>query len=297
MNKTWTRLHTFAAGAVLIVLANAVALGGVFLNRSGEPESRATLTERELPLSYDSLNPRENSGLALRLDWRVDDDDERAGFGYSGYGMQPAWLDADRMAALGFAVPPGNAAGELPAEARERYVRQLRRQVLVVLEFDGPAWRRALARAQAATARHAAAAAANPGSAEFAERAKSAGEQFALEQNGHSRLFAIDAGLDAATLRARYPDRSRHVILRATVRPSVVGNEQRRYRLGGYLDGIAIDRINVPFALRPPLEALRNVARSAAEERPPRYEVRLATGQRLEPWIEQIAPLPARTAR
>ena len=42
----WTRGRTLAAGAALILLTNAVALSGVFINRSGEPESRLMLSER-----------------------------------------------------------------------------------------------------------------------------------------------------------------------------------------------------------------------------------------------------------
>lgn len=287
MNWKWTRARTLAAGVVLIVLSNAVALGGVMSNRSGEPESRLTLTERELPLSYDSLGRRENSGIALRLHWRVLGE-QATDLGYADYGLQPAWLDAARMAALGFDVP----AGKPTAESSKRYARQLPRQALVVLEFDGPIWQKALDRAQAAAERHARAAAANPGNEPLADRAKSARAQAALERSASSRLFAVDAGLDAAVLRARYPDRSRYLILRATIRPNVFGSDESRQRLGGYLSDIAIDRVNVPCAFRPQLMALRDAPQPSVENWPPRYEVRLATGQRLEPWIEQLAPLP-----
>ena len=47
MNK-WTRGHTLAIGIALIVLTNAVALGGVWWNRSATPESALTLSQREL---------------------------------------------------------------------------------------------------------------------------------------------------------------------------------------------------------------------------------------------------------
>lgn len=292
MKRKWTRAHTLAAGVVLIVLTNAVALGGVMMNRSREPESRLTLTERELPLSYDSLTQRENSGIALRLDWRVLGE-QAADLDYADYGSQPAWLDAARMVALGFDVP----AGEPMAESSKRYARQLPRQALVVLEFDGPTWQKAVDRAQAAAERHATAAAANPGNELLADRAKSARAQVALERSASSRLFAVDAGLDAVVLRARYPDRSRYLILRATIRPNVIGSDESRQHLGGYLSEIAIDRINVPYTFRPQLIELRDAPRPSVGNRPPRYEVRLAIGQRLEPWIERLAPLPDPPAR
>lgn len=54
----------------------------------------------------------------------------------------------------------------------QRYLRQRSRPVLIVFEFAGPAWQRALQRARENAGRHAAAAAANPGNREFAEKAK-----------------------------------------------------------------------------------------------------------------------------
>ena len=67
----WSRAHTLIAGAALIVLTNAIALVGVAYNRSGEPDSTLTLTRRELQMSYRWWRDRENSGIALRLLWRM----------------------------------------------------------------------------------------------------------------------------------------------------------------------------------------------------------------------------------
>ena len=156
----WTRGRTLAAGAALIPLTNAVALSGVFINRSGEPESRLMLSERELSLPYRGYRQAENSGLALTLTWRVlDADEEGSDYGSSNYGVQPTWLDAAHLATLGFETSAGNAT----QEARERLARQLPRQVLVVFENAGPAWRQSVERARAGAARQAAAAPANPG--------------------------------------------------------------------------------------------------------------------------------------
>jgi hypothetical protein len=57
---------TLLAGGALILLVNAVALTGVYLNRSGEPESRLRLSERELGLPWD---------------WRRQQGEQRAGAG------------------------------------------------------------------------------------------------------------------------------------------------------------------------------------------------------------------------
>jgi hypothetical protein len=108
-----------------------------------------------------------------------------------------------------------------------------------------------------------------------------------------SRLFVIDAGLDADALRRRYPDRSRHLIVRGSVRPAERGQDGDHH-LAGHVSQIAIAQVNVPFALRPVLEPLRNASRPAPDQQTPRYEVQLAIGQRLEPWIERLTTLPER---
>ncbi|HPU80578.1 DUF4824 family protein, partial [Accumulibacter sp.] len=61
----WNRGRTLAAGAALILLTNIVALSGVIINRTGEPESRLMLSARELSLPYRGYRQAENSGLAL----------------------------------------------------------------------------------------------------------------------------------------------------------------------------------------------------------------------------------------
>ena len=281
-----TPWQTQAAGAVLILLANAVALTGVYLNRSGEAESRLTLSQRELAMPWSWGMAKENSGLALGLNWRVNDADvgEYYGGGFGSSGGTPEWLDAAHMAALGFdtVVVPEDSRG------RHGIERQLPREVLLVLELDGPAWQQALERARQNAARNEAALVANASSKEFAEKAKRAQDQFKREEAANSRLFAIDAGLDRAALRARYPDRSRYLILKGTLRPRLVTHEKKT-RLTGYLSALAVTQINVPHALRPILEPVLRKQRSTADDPARHFEATIAVGQRLEPWIESVS--------
>ena len=121
--SAWKRSYTLAAGIALIVATNAVVLAGVAYNRSGTPESVLRLTERELSFPYSWGFEEENSGIALRLNWRVRND----------------WLDRPKLASLGFDVSE-------PALIRGR---QLPRDAYLVIELDGPAYQAQLAEAEA----------------------------------------------------------------------------------------------------------------------------------------------------
>lgn len=280
-----TPIKTLAAGAGLILLTNAVALTGVYLNRSGEPEGRMTLSQRELSMPWGWGIARDNSGLALGLNWRVKEG-SAVDYPYGGdgfHGGTPEWLDEPRMKALGFdtAHLPDD-----PAE-RRRFERQLPRQALLVLELAGPAWQQALDQARQNAARHEAARLANADSREFTDKAKRAQEQVKREENSNSRLFAVDVGLDRAALRARYPDRSRFLILKATLRPRLE-TQDRKTRVTGYVSELAVTQINVPHALRPTLEPVLRKRRNAADDPAARFDATVAVGQRLEPWIESV---------
>jgi len=281
-----TPMKILAAGAALIVLANAVALTGVYLNRSGEPDSRVVLSQRELGMTWGWQADRDNSGMVLGLNWRVHDGDA-VEYSYGGYGYHggtPDWLDEARMQALGFDV--GGLHDD--TAAHRRFERQLPRQVLLVLELAGPAWQQALERARVNAARHEAARLANADSKEFAEKAKRAREQLQREEAANSRLFAIDVGPDRASLRAKYPDRGRYLILKATLRPRL-DTRERNTRVSGYISELAVSRINVPHALRPTLEPILRKPWRNELDPGKSFGVTLAVGQRLEPWIEAIS--------
>ena len=286
--KAWSRRRTLAIGLGLIALTNAVALGGAWWNRSAPPDSTLTLSERELGLPWRALRNRENSGLALNLNWRIAD--REAGEFISGYtvnGGSPEWLDAARMQALGFTV--GDTASDAD---RRRYTRQLPRAAIFVLELNGPAAQRALERARENAARHAAAAAANAGNKEFAGRAKHAQDLLTQEENTSSRLFVIDAGLDAHALRQQYPDRTRFMLLRGTVRPGIRDRGPGQPQATGYVARVGSGPIHVPHALRAPLESLRASGEPGGGDR---FSATLFVGQRLEPWITEVNP-PASAA-
>jgi hypothetical protein len=285
MTLAWSRKHTLVSGLALIAVTNAIALGGVAYNRGGEQDSVLKLTHRELWQPHEFGIDREAGGLTLNLRWRVLDKDAK-GFAYAAdhYGT-PAWLDRDKLAALGFDVSEPSRVRDLD-RVRER---QLPRDALVVLELDGPAYRtaveRARERAKEAAAREAARRGKKPPPTEI-----TAAELLKREETVNSRLFAVDAGLDARQLRAKYPDRARHAIVRGSIRASVNRNRAGDAQWSGHIDGLHNGQINVPTEFR---KAIGPVPRSYAWNPPatdgvPPFELTVAFGKRFEPWVTGV---------
>lgn len=272
--------HSLIAGLAVLLLTNAVALGGVWWNRSGEPDSTLKLSMRELSLSrYERDDNWEDSGLSLTLNWRMQSwwNDDFSSRNHNGAGGSSPWLDEAKMASLGFDVHA------------KRYSRtwSTRKPVLVVLELDGPTYRQSLERARRHLANEAAAAAEIPDQKAAEKRIDTALKLFQSEERENSRLFAVDAGLDAAVLRAKYPDRDRYVIVSGVVWP-IAPRKGGRSTTTGFLERINVNQINVPHAFRTHFEAkaATEARRKELSEAP--FEVSVAFGQRLEPWITAI---------
>jgi hypothetical protein len=281
-----TRTRFIIAGTALILATNLVALAGVAYNHSGEPESVLKLSQRELSLPYYAINQHDNSGISLSLRWRTlnADSDTPGGFrgGYTGWRGASAWLDQAKLAALGFDVSKPLDS----TEGRLHYNKLLSKEVLLVLELDGAAYQSALARAKEAAEQEQSLFAANPDNPKLKERAKTANDRYLQEAQENSRLFAIDAGLDAAALRAKYAGRTRYLIVRGQVRPQL--NEiDHKPRLSGYISRLSIDEVNVPLSFRPLFEPMLRESGRRTQNTPP-YEVSLAYGKRFEPWIAAV---------
>jgi uncharacterized protein DUF4824 len=289
MTLTWSRNHTLVAGVALIALTNAVALGGVAWNRGGTPESELKLTQRELQDFYGFRVDRETGGTEMSMRWRVFLAEQDDLFYESYYGGMPDWIDEAKLAALGFDVSKPRD----PERANRRNERLLPKEALIVLELDGPAARTALERARERAASEAAKeAVAKDNRPEQKSRAKMAAEALKREETSNSRLFAVDVGLDAAALRAKYPDRGRYAIVRGKVRayaPAPYGQaKERRWR--GYIESLDNPRVNVPLEFRKQAGvALRTLPRAGPIDAGPRYEITVAFGKRFEPWVTAVA--------
>jgi hypothetical protein len=284
---TRSRKGFLLAGVGVILVANAVALGGAAWNRSGDPESTLRLTERELRVVGGPELDRENSGMALRLRWRTLG--QRAGpaddflDGRYAYGGAPKWLDTSKLAELGFDTAPKRAPGD------REYDSIPAKEVFLVLELGGAAYQAALERARQDNQRLKAAQAGKADPKDHEGEVKRAAKRLEGEENTSSRLFVIDAGLEAGALRARYPDRSRHAIVRGQVRPYWDTRADATGALVGRVAGPSVGEINVPLEFQPSFEHAGESALQGADAPPPRREITVAFGRRLEPWITAVA--------
>jgi len=276
----WTRRNATLAGLALILLTNAVALGGVAYNRMGETQGSLRLSERELRPPYVCADPSENSGLALRLNWRslpAIRPHARPREIYDNDG-NPGWLDVPKMVSLGFRAPTPSDA--LAYDRSSAYRRQLPRDAFVVLEMDGPARQEALRRAEAD------AAGVPDGDEHKVDREQ---RRLAVDREHRldSRLFAVDAGLDRDALRSRYPDRAMYAIVRGRIRPTAL---QDGTAPGGAVAALGVGEVNVPYALRGVFDITYPQSRySDSGESKNRFDATLVFGQRSEPWLAAAA--------
>ncbi len=280
MTLTWSRGRTLAAGLALIVLTNAIALGGVAYNRSGEPDSVLKLTQRELREPHEFELVPEEGGLQLSVSWRALSADPDLAYWAEFQGVTE-WMDEAKLAALGFDVSPPSAT----PEAEWRYDRQLPREALVVLELDGPAYKIALERARQRAAKEMAKGM-KTGKTGPGTPAREAADFLKNEETSNSRLFAVDMGRDAQALRAKYPERTRYAIVRGTVRTSYQTSRGKEARWTGYIEVIQNDQINVPLEFRKAIDPARISGRPVpAVQGAVPFEVTVAFGKRFEPWI------------
>ena len=270
----WSRKHTLMTGLALIVAANAVVLAGAAYNRSGEAESALQLTERELKMPYRWRGNKEDSGLYLEMKWRIlpaaSKNKEQLLWHGEEYGSSPRWLNETKMTELGFTP---RSARSNKSELGE-FAHELPRSVLLVLEFNGDAYTEALLRAQKRS--------------EHGKDLKDAREELEKEKTMKTRLFVVDAGLDHSKLRAKYPDRTRFAIVHGEVRPALEAHSGvSAPPRSGFVSDVSAKNINVPLDKRSVFDAFRNLPDSTDQAKA-RYEIAVAFGQRLEPWIMQV---------
>ena len=219
------RQKALVIGTGIIVMTNVVALAGVAYNRSGTADSRLQVSDREL--SYNIYQRDDNSGMAVSLLWKVLSKDilsaprKDISYDWYNYSHEAYWLTAAKMAELGFDVsaPAYREAGVY------RYKALKDREVFLVLELNGPAF--------ATYVRQSIIHAKSQGSKEETAR------QIKEAQDETSRLFVIDAGMNAKTLRKRYPNRSMYIIAKGVVGANWQGTGDKA-ELNAYVSRLSV---------------------------------------------------------
>lgn len=277
----WNKTTALITGLAMIVLGNAVALSGIYYNRSGEPDAKVTLTQRELRLPYFGGFDNENSGVALNLHWRVRDDKSS----YAKNWGYPDWLNEEKLKELGFDTGIPKQA----PRAAARYSKILPQAAYVVLEYDGPTYEANLNRVLTDLKTKQKSAAEHPQDKQLhiaLEQAETAADN---EKNSFSHLFAVDAGIDKNVLRRKYPNRSMYIIAEAQIRIVLYAqNTSSPSRLTGQIQALSIESITAPYPIRRLLEPY--IAKNNYQTRQKlKYKVTVAYGKRLEPWIINLS--------
>lgn len=270
------------ASVLLLLLTNAVVLAGVAWNRSGEPITAMELSERELPVARNYYRmDDENSGTALNLKWKVFDEDDTSRYSHVNYG-RPGWLDNSKLSELGF---------DLAVLSQDKYRDRLYNtsaDVIVVLEYQGDTYHQDIEQAKARVKQLGEEFASFPEDEDISKQLDWARERLEELRVNQTRLYAIDAGLDAAQLMQRYTDSDKYLFVPGQVGLSFNSDDDE---IVGHLSQLLIRQIHVPLPYSRLLAKL-NISDKEysyiSPPVPPRYQVTVNVGKRLEPWLSAI---------
>ena len=291
--KTMRHIKALLLGTGLIIATNAIVLAGVAYNRSGEPDSTITLTERELSLPYYYSGNAENSGIELQLIHR---------FGNSSYFSSDYkspeifdWFNSEKLAELGFDVSQA-----ISGDKDKRHYQKLReKEVVLVLEYNGKAYQSVLEEAQKQYDKVLAEQSTEQNSDNQNNekdknknyKLRQAEQNLTREKTSASRLFVIDAGLDRNALRTKYADRTKYLLMKGVVMAHITDDSSSNPRLVGYINSLSNPYIHVPLQYHAVIETAAAEGTQRKPDDSPRYEATINVGQRLEPWLVGVKGL------
>lgn len=267
------------AGLMVIVVVNAIALGGAAYNRSGDPDSVLALDQRELRPGYE-YRSAENSGVSLQLDWRYREK-PAVEKNYQRYDNDSdALLGPDKLRDLGFDLRPPVSHDD------KSYVQQdiSSREVFLVMQLDGATRRHSIELRQQSLQLAEKQSAGAPQDEALRKQAEEARRELASELADNSRLFLVDIGTDHDRLREKYPDRNAYPILRARMEASWGWGLDNKWKPEGRISEVYARTINVP-------RRFHGVERGEYGAHKAKYRIELAFGKRLEPWIRSMSAL------
>ena len=252
-------------GLVILIGTNLAALGGVAFNRLGEATSHLSLTERELSLPYNSGSQKENSGLSLSINWRTPTKIDNTYYPYNSTDIK---ITKDELVALGF--------DEIDKQKRN-WSDPL--ELYWAFEFDGPLHRAEIKKADAKY-QEALLAYEEQASDESKREENRFKEHLAREKTSNSRLFFIEAAANYDSLVTKFSEQKNILIVQGLARYSY-SKKDKTYNLS--LNDLSVANIMVPLKYTDIFSGLSHVARQDIQ--PPRYEVSINWGSRLEPWV------------
>lgn len=274
----------------LLVLTNIIVLAGVAYNRSGDTETSILLTERELSLPYRSYSNKENSGLALRINWNIipgnTSESNYRSYYLSNY-SNPVWLTEDKQKELGVDV---DYIKRDRAYKDYKYEKINIEEIIVVLEYDGESFKTFLKEAEDDIKKFRKNVKKNINNKDLKKKLNN--KEISLEElkTSKSRLIAIDAGRDLQILRAKYKGSNKYLMLRGELRPY-----WHKEKLVARINQIFISRVHVSLPYSNEINEITKREetnnRYKSREEKPRYQVELKQGKRLEPWVGGVKRL------
>lgn len=289
--KVIKKINTLSIiSGTFLILVNIIVLAGVSYNRSGEAGPGMQLTERELSLPYRSYRQKENSGLALKLNWSFVPE-KLFNNTYNKYALQrygtPNWLTENELKELGLYIDSTQLDINNSLFDNEKLQAE---EFIIVLEYNGEAFKLLLSDAEKdiqvlrnKTKNH-------PNDRDLNKQLKKDEESLMALKTSESRLIAIDAGRNLQSLKEKYTDNSKYIMMRGEI---------RRYwankKLTASINQIFISNLHVPLPYSKEINEITN--HESVDKQyynwsgKPRYQVELNGGKRLEPWIGQVSGL------
>ena len=250
----------FTLAFILLILTNTVLLMGVYLNRTMEVTSHALFTQREL---VKIINNKENNGVSLSLIYRTFKNKDS--YSYN----QPVWLDRVKLITLGFNtnIHPSSHA----------YRKKSSKEVFIVLEYDGEAYKKTLILAEENFAQKKILYNAKKYDATLKANYEDAKLQLNMERTSKSKLFAIDAGLSYEKLRQMYPNKTKYIIVKGHIQLVLIEKPETE-KLFASIQKLSVKAIYLPYKFKHIF--FKNDTNQ--------YEVEVKYGSRYEPWISSV---------
>ncbi len=275
---------------VAVAIVDIAALTGWRLDHASDDVRFLTLDEREL-----RVVPPDDTSSAVVLRVAVHGDTMP---GSSQDEFQPAWIGQDQLSRLGFDCSMWLA----DPRARDHYRRQLARPAFVAFDVGTDVWR---ARLDDWSIRAGAQAAPDATQAAGPADARTASAAIGAITTRSSRLVPIEIAADKGALRAKYRARPATLILPVVVGIRFVEStpSHARTEVQGRINELHPRTIVVPARFTAVFAGLSGVSRvsedgRAPDELPhaPRYDVTLAVGPALRPWVVDARRLGSRNS-